>query len=105
VPIKEVGSFFVWWARVVPQGILVFTKELLLSFEDSLQFGANLRLWIAIEPMFGDYTWSGRTIGFLLRGARVIFTLLIYLLILIGGILIVTGWYLLPVWALIKFQF
>lgn len=105
VPIREIINFFIWWARVVPAAIFANTKEILLSFEDSLQFGANLRLWMAIEPMFGDYSWSGRTVGFLLRGLRVIFTLFIYGLILAGGLVAVLGWIVLPIWALIGFQF
>ncbi len=105
VPIKEIGHFCLWWGKVVPEAIFAFTKEVLLSFEDSLQFGANLRLWLAIEPMFGDYTWSGRTVGFLIRGLRVIFTILMYCLILTGGILAIIGWIVLPFWALLKLQF
>lgn len=105
VPIREIGQFFVWWGKVVPQSIFSFTKEVLLNFEDSLQFGANFRLWLSIEPMFGDYTWSGRAVGFLIRGLRVIFTVFMYCLILAGGVLIILGWIMLPFWALFKVRF
>jgi len=104
VPIKEIISFIKWWGWQTPQTILYWTKNLLLDFDNNLQFGANLRLWLSVEPMFGDYTWSGRVTGFLIRGVRVAVTLLVYAAILIAGILATLIWWALPVILLIKFE-
>jgi len=104
MPFKEIGHFITWWAREVPQAILHSTRDMLLSFDDSLQFGANLRLWLAIEPMFGDYTWSGRTTGFLLRGLRVAVTLIVYAVVLLVGLALTLAWLALPVLLLVEFQ-
>jgi len=105
IPIKESINFIVWWGKEVPCTILRFTKELLLSFESNLQFWANLKLWLTIEPMFGDYTWSGRTIGFLIRGLRVFVTIIVYLLILISGGLVTLVWLILPFLLIFKTLF
>ncbi len=104
VPFKEIGHFVTWWAQEIPQAILRSTRDMLLSFDDSLQFGANLRLWLAIEPMFGDYTWSGRATGFLIRGLRVAVTLLVYVVVLAVGLAITLIWLALPLILLVEFQ-
>ena len=105
VPIKEIVNFLAWWGWQTPRGILYGTKNLLLDFDNSLQLGANLRLWLAVEPMFGDYTWSGRVTGFLLRGVRVLITLLVYLVVLVTGVLAIILWLALPFLLFIKFEF
>lgn len=105
IPIKESINFVVWWGNEVPRIILRFTRDLLFSFESNLQFRANLKLWLTIEPMFGDYTWSGRTIGFLIRGIRVIVTIFVYLIILISGGLATLIWLLLPFLLVFKALF
>ena len=95
-PIKEIGRFLNWFFAVVPAKILATTKLFLLTAEDVLKFGANLRLWLAFEPMFGDYSWKGRLIGFLFRGIRVLTTLLVYLTFLSIGLAAVVTWWILP---------
>ena len=99
-PIKEIGRFLSWWVADVPAKILDGTKSLLLTAEDVLQFGVNLRLWLAIEPLFGDYNWRGRVIGFLFRGVRVAATLVVYLLIGVVGLVVTITWWVLP-WLII----
>lgn len=100
MPIKEVGRFLSWWLADVPAKILDGTRSFLLSAEDVLRFGANLRLWLAVEPLFGDYNWRGRLIGFIFRGVRVIATLVVYLLIGITGMVLILIWWILP-WLII----
>ena len=95
-PIKEIGRFFSWFFALVPAKILENTKAFLLTAEDILQFGANLRLWLALEPLFGDSNWRGRLIGFLFRGVRVIATLIVYIIILAIGLVATIVWWILP---------
>ncbi|MBN2585622.1 hypothetical protein JXA59_03180 [Patescibacteria group bacterium] len=95
-PINELGRFLVWFFAIVPAKILASTKSFLLTAEDILQFGANLRLWLALEPLFGDYNWRGRLIGFLFRGFRVMATLLVYLIISVIGLIAILVWWVLP---------
>lgn len=105
MPFKEIAGFLAWWGWEVPRVILKFTGSLLFGLEDSLQFVANLRLWLAVEPMFGDYTWSGRAVGFLMRGLRVIVTLSVYVVVVLAGCVIVISWLALPVLALMRIYF
>ncbi|MFA5270189.1 MAG: hypothetical protein WC400_01070 [Patescibacteria group bacterium] len=95
-PIKEVGRFLSWWIADVPAKILANTRSFLLTAEDVLQFGSNLRLWLAFEPLFGDYNWRGRVVGFIFRGFRVLATLFVYLIISIVGLAAALVWWMLP---------
>ncbi|MBU1092353.1 hypothetical protein KJ836_01620 [Patescibacteria group bacterium] len=96
VPLKQILKFLEWWAVEVPTTILIGVKNVLIDFDSGIQLVANFQLWIAVEPMFGDYTWSGRTVGFLIRGLRVIMTLFVYILIVMIGLSLIVGWWLLP---------
>ena len=104
MPLKEIYLFLRWWGWEIPAGIFQSTKNALLDFDNILQFEANLRLWLAVEPLFGDYTWAGRVIGLLLRGLRVTFTLVIYAGVLLLGLAAIAGWLILP-WLIFYFQF
>jgi len=95
-PIKEIGRFLGWFFAVVPAKILSSARLMLLAAEDILQFSANLRLWLAIEPLFGDYSWRGRVIGFLFRGFRMLATLAVYLIVLSVSLAFVVVWWILP---------
>lgn len=96
VPLKQILKFLEWWAVEIPTTILIGVRNVLVDFDEGLQLVANFRLWFAIEPMFGDYTWSGRTVGFLLRGLRVAMSLFMYVLIVVIGLGLIMGWWLLP---------
>ena len=69
-PLKEVAMFLSWWIVQVPRGILLFGQKMFVELEEVMQFWVNFRLWLALEPLFGDYTLSGRITGFLMRGLR-----------------------------------
>ncbi|MFA5967251.1 MAG: hypothetical protein WC805_01910 [Patescibacteria group bacterium] len=97
IPLKEVYLFLRWWSWEIPADIFRATQTALLDFDNILQFEANFRLWLAVEPLFGDYTWAGRLVGLLLRGVRVLFTLVIYTGVLLLGLVIIASWWLLPV--------
>ena len=92
-PFKEIYNFVHWWSVVVPSGIFNVFKLILLTVDDSLDLGSNIRLWVAIEPLFGDYTWQGRLSGFFLRGVRVIASTLAYLAILLLGLVSLVAWF------------
>lgn len=96
VPLKQIVKFLDWWAIEVPTNFLIGTRNAVIDFDEELQLVANFRLWLAVEPMFGDYTWSGRTVGFLIRGLRVAMTLFVYILIVALGLGMIVGWWLLP---------
>ena len=96
-PFKEVYNFFYWWSVTIPAGIFNTFKLLMLRIDDSLDLGSNIRLWIAVEPLFKDYTWQGRLSGFFLRGIRIIASILTYVAILLLGVLSIIAWFGFPV--------
>jgi len=88
-------GFLNWWLGVMPTRIFRSFEEIFTKFDGSLQLVSNLRLWFMFEPLFGDYGWKGRMIGFLFRGVRAAVTVLIYISILIVAAAFELGWILL----------
>jgi len=97
VILKEIYYFIYWWLITIPLGILNGIKSVLIELDHTLVLRENFRLWLVAEPMFGDYTWQGRLVGFFLRGLRVICSIVAYLLIVLLGILIIVGWFIAPI--------
>ena len=77
------------------------TKSFLITADNILELGANFRLWFAIEPLFGDYNWQGRLVGFVIRSVRIIATLGVYLAVLMLGVATILAWLALPVYIFI----
>ena len=84
----------------MPKWIFTRTELWLASIDDSFQLLPNLRLWLSFEPLFGDYGWRGRIIGFLFRGVRFIYSLLVMLFVLLVGIALMLLWLSLPIVAI-----
>lgn len=97
VILKEIYDFIYWWLIAIPLSILNGVKSILLEVDHALVLRENFRLWLVAEPMFGDYTWQGRLVGFFLRGLRVVCSVLVYLLIVLLGVLIIVGWFAVPI--------
>jgi hypothetical protein len=54
------------------------------------------------EPLYGDYSYSGRAVGFIFRMTRIILGLCIYLALgLIGGVFYLV-WVALPIYLLVR---
>lgn len=85
----------------MPLRILNQTKGLLITADENLMLGQTIRLWIAVEPLFGDYTKGGRLVGFFLRSVRIATSILAYLVIFLGGLGLFAIWYIAPIWAMI----
>ena len=84
----------------MPFRILKQTKNLLIIVDENLMLGQTLRLWIAVEPLFGDYTKGGRLVGFFLRGVRVATSILVYSVLFLGGLGLFVTWYAAPILAI-----
>ncbi|MEA1909505.1 MAG: hypothetical protein U9M89_00545 [Patescibacteria group bacterium] len=105
-PLKELVMFLSWWMLKIPQEILRLGRKIFGELENVMQFWVNFRLWLAIEPLFGDYTLSGRITGFLMRGLRMFVTLGVYIGLFLIVLAIFLAWYLLPVvviWKLFNY--
>ncbi len=79
---SHILGFLAWWLLSMPHRIFHWFEELLGSLDNKLQLLSNFRLWLSLEPLFGDYGWKGRMIGFLFRGVRTIISLIAYLIII-----------------------
>lgn len=92
-------GFFNWWARLTPLRIIEWGKGLVSIVADV--FAIKAMSTHLGEAIFQDPTWQGRMIGILIRLARIgIGTLAeIVTLLLVGLVLI--GWYILPVVAVV----
>lgn len=97
IPFRELSRFLIWWIWLIPKQIVSSTKEWILDMDDVLVIGATIRLWFAVEPLFGDYDWKGRIIGFLFRFIRIVISLGVYLSILALGLAVLITWLLIPV--------
>jgi len=100
LPLKELVNFIHWWGILMPLRILRQTKNLLITVDGNLMLGRTIRLWVAVEPLFGDYTKSGRLVGFFLRGVRVATSILVYVVIFLGGLGLFGIWYAAPILAI-----
>lgn len=85
----------------MPLRILEQTKNFLIVADENLMLGKTVRLWVAVEPLFGDYTKGGRLVGFFLRGVRIAISILVYLAIFLAGLGLFAIWYMAPIWAMI----
>lgn len=93
----NITAFFVWWLFLMPKWIFLRTQIWLANIDDSFQLLSNLRLWFSFEPLFGDYGWKGRIIGFIFRGIRFAYSLIIMLAVLLFGIGLILLWLILPI--------
>ncbi|MDD5605768.1 MAG: hypothetical protein PHR51_00295 [Patescibacteria group bacterium] len=100
-PLQELTQFLYWWVIFVPRRLFGWVYDSILAMDEVLVLGETFRLWIAIEPLFGDYGWQGRIIGFLFRFFRVLISLGIYFGILIVGLFCTVVWLVWPVLAIL----
>lgn len=100
-PFSEIYNFILWWIVLIPAKILRSIKSFLITLDNILELGANLRLWFAVEPLFGDYTWAGRLTGLVLRTVRVLATVILYFIVVIIGMFLTVGWLLVPVYIFV----
>lgn len=72
--IKLPNDFLYWWLIASPKRILTVGRRLLILCNNSLSFTLNVRL--IFTPLFGDFTFIGRLIGFSIRLIEIFFGLL-----------------------------
>jgi len=93
MPIRELARFFIWWGFTVPKQLLKLGWDIFTITDDNLRLATNLKLWLAFEPLFGEYDWRGHLIGFFLRGMRTAATAVIYVGMLILTVALPLVWY------------
>ncbi len=86
---------FLWWLYKTPLYLLRVGLRAIVLLDHALDFTLHIRLLFV--PLFGDYTLSGRIIGFFLRLLLIILGALSLLLLLLLVLLSPLVWFLLPV--------
>ncbi len=77
----EITSFTKWVLITLPKKIFTICYRILIVTNN--EFGFSLNLGLLFTPIFGDYTFIGRLIGFIFRLIQIISTAIIMLGILV----------------------
>ena len=92
-------GFFNWWLRLFPLRIVEWGKGLVSIVADV--FAIKAMSTHLGEAIFQDPTWQGRMIGILIRLARIGTGAFAEMLTLLLVGLVLVGWYILPLVALV----
>ncbi|KKU83417.1 MAG: hypothetical protein UY12_C0037G0009 [Parcubacteria group bacterium GW2011_GWA2_47_8b] len=76
------------------------TLNILEAFDRRLALRINLRY--LFRPIYQDYSFLGRLLGFLFRGVRIIYASLIYFVIIVIAAGIYLAWAVAPIYILYK---
>lgn len=90
----RIGDFFHHWYVDASRYIFHYFISFLENVDQGLAFRVTLRH--LGEPLYGDYSFIGRIIGFIFRSIRLFFGLIIYILLGIIFLLFYLAWILLP---------
>ena len=99
---EKLLAFGKWWIWNAPKHLFKLSQVILILLNNEFSFTLNLRLMFT--PLFGDYTFMGRFIGFIFRFIEIIFGSLILLILWILSFFIPVVWWLLPILILIKIK-
>lgn len=92
--IFRVGNFFHHWYRDGVKAIANYTVSFFAGLDRGFALRINVRYFF--EPLYGDYTITGRIIGFLFRSIRVLLGLVAYIFSGILFLIAAVIWFLLP---------
>jgi ATP-dependent Clp protease ATP-binding subunit ClpA len=104
---KLPDEFLYWWIGTAPKRIFVTGKRFLILINNSLSFTLNIRL--LFTPLFGDFSITGRLVGFTIRIFEIVFGILfmgtVFLAVLLLPIVWLTGpivlFYFIKFWTLL----
>ncbi len=99
----EPFDFVRWYFADFPVYLFKLAKKIVVLVNNELGLTLNFRL--LFTPLFGDYTYIGRLIGFIVRVCQVVFGLLFLLLTFIFAYLSPVIWFLLPLIIAVYLKF
>lgn len=85
---------FLWWIYLAPKKIFTFLARFTGLVNNKLEFTLNIKLLFV--PLFGDYTFVGRIIGFIFRVLQILFGAVIMLLLGLITLVSPAVWWALP---------
>ncbi len=100
---RSISKFLVWWFYTAPKKIYTIFTRILIFANYELSFTVNLRL--IFTPLYGDYSFIGRIIGFFTRIIFIVFGLVFIGFLGIVSMLAPIVWYLLLPFAFYYFDF
>jgi len=93
--IKLPDEFLYWWIGIAPKRILITGKRFLILLNNSLSFTLNVRL--LFTPLFGDFTFIGRLIGFSIRIFEIVFGVILMGTVSLTVLLLPIIWLTMPI--------
>lgn len=93
-------SFFTWYYRQQTISLINNLRDLFELIAD--KFAIPAMLAHISEPLYQDYTYAGRIIGFFIRSGRIILGLIVEFIIIIFFGLLVLVWLVLPIVIVFK---
>ncbi len=99
---EKILFFLNWWAVHAPKRLYAIGKRAVVLINNNISFTLNLRL--LFTPIFGDYTKTGRIIGFIFRLTSVSASLIFLLILWIVSLLLPIIWWILPFFGAFYFK-
>ncbi len=90
-----ITRFFEWYMVYIPKRLFKLARVLISLTNNSMAFTLNLRLFFT--PLYGDYTWIGRFMGFTVRSFQVVFGILFLLVTTSLLLLLPVFWFAVPI--------
>lgn len=94
-------TFLKWFFITFPYRIFITCLRLVRLANNSISFTLNLRL--IFTPIYGDYTFMGRLIGFVVRLFQIVLGLVLVLFLSVLALVVPLTWYVIP--ALIAYEY
>lgn len=94
-------TFLKWFFVIFPHRLFITCWRLVRLSNNAVSFTLNLRL--IFTPIYGDYTFMGRLIGFVVRLFQIVLGLALVLILAALSFIIPLVWYLIP--ALIAYEY
>ncbi|MBT7349508.1 ATP-dependent Clp protease ATP-binding subunit [candidate division WWE3 bacterium] len=92
---KSLFRFFIWWFFIITKWWMTLFYRLIVLLNNELSFALNLRMLFV--PLFHDYTWVGRLMGFVYRIIKIVFGLAALVVLLVLGVGVTLLWVLVPI--------
>jgi len=91
---KAIYKFFYWFFIFVPNWLFRTWGRILILINNGISLALNIRMFFV--PLFHDFTWVGRGMGFVYRFLRIILGTLVFFFALLLGLVVNLAWFFLP---------
>ncbi len=96
---KAVYKFFYWFFVFAPSRLFRTWGRILILVNNGTSLALNIRMFFV--PLFHDFTWIGRGMGFVYRLLRIVLGTFVFFFMFLLGLVINLAWFLLPIFILL----